>query len=81
MEKNVQTLEGPFYESHYLYESKNTDAKFKHLRSTLTLLQGLKVNVNIYVIQTLYKCYKKTYTSDTSLNLNQSQICLCFNLI
>jgi hypothetical protein len=30
-------LEGPFYESHYLYESTNTDAKFKHLRSRMSV--------------------------------------------
>jgi hypothetical protein len=33
----LRNLEGPFYESHYLYESKNTDAKFKHLRSRMSV--------------------------------------------
>jgi hypothetical protein len=33
----MDTVEGPFYESHYLYESKNTDAKFKHLRSRMSV--------------------------------------------
>jgi hypothetical protein len=33
----LRNLEGPFYESHYLYESKNTDTKFKHFRSRMSV--------------------------------------------
>jgi hypothetical protein len=33
----LRNLEGPFYESHYFYESKNTDAKFKHFRSRMSV--------------------------------------------
>jgi hypothetical protein len=31
----LRNLAGPFYESHYLFESENTGAKFKHLRSRM----------------------------------------------
>jgi hypothetical protein len=37
VEQGWEILNGPFYESHYLYESKNTDAKSKHLRSRMSL--------------------------------------------
>jgi hypothetical protein len=47
LERISKNLEGPFYESHYLSESENTGATFKHLRSRMSTLYVKHILVKI----------------------------------